>query len=213
MGLAKIIETPAGTLGIWELIETLEELMEVCELTNADKQALNQFSFEKRKKEFLAVRKLAGLLLTSTPEISYKKSGRPVLKNTNLNISISHSAELVVVLISEKKIGIDAENVNRKIDKVLPRFLNKNEIEFISSSCNQQNFKTLFWSAKEAIYKCADMKEILFNQHIQVDLDPIHKEKTFKGTLTKNNQTLHFKLWSLFYKNNVVVYCVQEEKQ
>ena len=116
MAIVKIIETNAGKLGIWKLSESSETLTGLYPFSKSEKSEFNLIKSEKRKKEFLAVRILLVKMLHSKTRILYNSNGKPYLKSSILNISISHSPELVTILLSEKNAGIDVENINRKTE-------------------------------------------------------------------------------------------------
>ena len=135
MPLIEITSNQHGTIGMWELTEKADELLRICRLSTADQKRLEALKVEKRKKEFLATRILLQSILPECPEIIYQhESGKPLLPNTNLNISITHSAELAAVFLSNNKVGIDIEQLNRNIDKVVDRFANSSEKKFIEES-------------------------------------------------------------------------------
>jgi 4'-phosphopantetheinyl transferase len=206
MALVKKIKTEFGELGIWKLSETSKELKAQFLFSKKEQEEFDNIKAERRKREYLAARLTLENLLSGKPKIAYLKSGKPILKNNTKEISITHSAELVAVLISEQKSGIDAENIDRNIDKVANRFLHKEELNTINNSKNPQIGKVLYWSAKEAIFKCTNLEGIQFNEQIFIPPFEIKKEGSFKGCL---NNTDHFNLWYFFYENNVIVYCVE----
>lgn len=205
------IETEDGILGLWELNNTLDELLAQFHFSATEKDVFNKMLIEKRKKEFLSVRLLTERLLHSKPEIEYNTAGRPALKNSSLNISITHSNELVAVYLSEKKIGIDAENLNRNIENIARRFLSEKEMEFAKKQENTRTTMTLFWSAKEAVYKCSGETGILFNREIRIATGDVQSNNYFYTKLVKDEKNRWFKCRAIFFKNNVVVYCVEEE--
>ncbi|MDB4584570.1 4'-phosphopantetheinyl transferase superfamily protein [Draconibacterium sp.] len=206
MPLVKKISTEVGLLGIWKLSERSEKLEEKFNFRMEEKTEYSKIRTEKRKTEYLAARLLSKELLGFKPEIAYEPSGKPVLENSDFKISISHSAELVTVIISKKKVGIDVENTKRNIDKIAKRFLHINELNHILTLKKPHPIKALYWSAKEAIFKCTDTKSVEFKK--QIIIDPFEKksEGSFTGTL---NGSIQYKLWYFFYENNVVVYCVE----
>ena len=208
MPFLKKIKTEVGLLGIWKLSDTSEKLEKKISFNPTEQQEYAKIRLEKRKKEYLAARLLLKKLLGYKPEIMYTETGKPVLNNSSLHISISHSAQLLTVILSEKKIGIDVENTKRNIDKVAKRFLHKDEFNHISTLTSSQETKTIYWSAKEAIFKCSDTQSIEFNEHIYIHPFETETEGSLSGTL--NNLT-QFRLWYFFYKNNVIVYCVEED--
>jgi len=206
MPFLKEIKTEAGLLGIWKLSESSEKLEKDFDFSLNEKKEYSRIRWEKRKTEYLATRVLTHSLLGFKPSIIYEKSGKPVLHNSGLNISISHSAELVTVILSEKNVGIDVENTERNINRVAKRFLHKNELNHISKLGNPQAAKILYWSAKEAIFKCSDLVGIEFNQQIIIDSFEIKEEGSFTGTI---NNDVPYSLWYFFLENNVIVFCVE----
>ena len=209
MAKLKKIETGFGVIGIWKITESAQELELQYNPSEKERSALELISAGKRKKEFLIVRILLKELLGFTPEITYEKTGKPKLANSTLNISISHSNDLVVVFLSEKCIGIDVENCERDISRITNRFLHPSEIEFVEKSTNKQHLKIILWSAKEAIFKCCREQGIQFNREIIVQPFQLKENEYFLGKRIGSVQTSYFKLWFFYVGNNVVVYCVE----
>lgn len=206
MSIFNKINTEAGVLGIWKLSESVSELISNFQFSENEKLEFDKIKVERRKKEYIATRLLLKGLLGEKPEISYLKSGKPVLKNSHKNISISHSSEFVVALVSENNIGIDVENIQRNIKKIANRFLCDNELKHINKKGDSQTATVLYWSAKEAIFKCTNDDGILFDTQIIIQPFNIKKEGIFAGSL---NKKIDYKLWYFFIENNVVVYCVE----
>lgn len=77
-------------------------------------------------------------------------SGQPVLKNSDLYVSISHCQELVACAISHAPIGIDAEQI-RPVKPGMPeRVCTAEELAWMQDS--QERFFEI-WTAKEAYFK------------------------------------------------------------
>lgn len=211
MPLIEKITNQNGTIGVWELIETADDLEQNGNLSPADMVRLKTLRFEKRRKEFLASRLLLQNLLPENPEIIYQEiSGKPLLKGSRLNISITHSANLAAIILSEKKIGIDIEQLDRNIDKVVPRFVNSSEIQFIEKSKDPQLIKILLWTAKEAIFKCCGIQGIQFNKQINIVPFDYKTQTDLSGSLRYQGGVLNYDLFYRIIKNNVLVYCVQQ---
>lgn len=211
MPIVKKIKTEVGILGIWKLSESADDLGSLFQFSNQEKKEFKKFKVKRRKTEYLAVRLLLQDLLNKKQEIQYHKSGKPELKDIQKNVSISHSSDFVVVFISENRIGIDVENTQRNIEKVAVRFLHEEEFRQIQNLENPQTATILYWSAKEAIFKCAEEKGVQFNKQIFIPTFEIKSEGQFTGTLTTNSAITNYKLWYLFYENNVIAYCVERE--
>ena len=97
MGVIRNTTAQNCTIAIWEITETLEELLQ---LANAISTA--NFNTEKRKKEWLASRLLLNEINPNC-SISYNPFGAPELNNGSF-ISISHSKGLVAIITSKKQV-------------------------------------------------------------------------------------------------------------
>ena len=89
-------------------------------LSESELTQYNKFSNQKRKLQFLIghaiVKDVCG------ENVKTDNTGAPVLKKAF--VSISHKDNLVIVAISDKYVGIDIENMNKKRDfKQISRFL------------------------------------------------------------------------------------------
>ncbi|WP_320113473.1 4'-phosphopantetheinyl transferase superfamily protein [Draconibacterium orientale] len=210
MPLIEKIANQNGTIGVWELKEAADDLLKKVKLTPVETARLATFKAEKRRKEFLASRLLLQQLLPESPEIVYRdKFGKPSLKDSSLNISITHSADLAAIIISDKNIGIDVEQIHRNIDKVVTRYASPEEIEFIENSNDPQFVKILLWAAKEAIFKIAGIQGIQFNRQIEITLFDYHAHSRFSGALKHPEKEIGYDLFFRTIKNNILVYCVQ----
>lgn len=209
MPFLKKIATSAGLIGIWKLTEDSFKLSTKIDLFEEDRIRFESFKIEKRRKEFLATRILLNILTEQKSQICYANSGRPMLEKSSKKISISHSADLAVVLLSEKEAGIDVENTDRKIERITKRFLSNAEIQQIEKSDTPQVLRIIYWSAKEAIFKCTNEEKIQFNKQIEILPFELKKEGHFQGKLKTTSKTFEFTLGYFFVENNVIVYCVE----
>ncbi|WP_297100053.1 4'-phosphopantetheinyl transferase superfamily protein [uncultured Draconibacterium sp.] len=210
MPLIEKIANQNGTIGVWELKETADDLLKTVELNPADTERLESFKTENRQKEFLATRiLLQNLIPENTPTIHRDKFGKPSLINSDLNISITHSADLAAIILSDKNIGIDVEQRHRNIDKVVTRFACPAEIEFIEKSNDPQLVKILLWSAKEAIFKCCGIQGVQFNEQIKITPFDYNAQSNFSGALRHPDKEVSYELFFRIIKNNILVYCVQ----
>ena len=211
MPFIKKIELEVGTVGIWELTETAEELNNSFVFSSTEKEEFEKIRSDKRKKEYIASRLILQELLNKKIEIEYLITGKPILKNTQLHISISHSENIVVVIVSNHKIGIDVEILNRNIDQVARRFLSKEEYNFIQNASESQSAKIIYWGAKESIFKCSDYQGVHFYQQIFIHPFKIKNEGSFSGKLISGNITENYKLCYFPHQNNMIVFCVEDK--
>lgn len=204
-------QTGFGRAGIWELTESPQELTEYFQYSPLEKIEFEKINAPKRQAEYLTTRLLLQKMLRKKTEIRYQPDGRPVLEESQFNISISHSANLVVVLLAETACGVDAELKTRNIENVTKRFLHPDEIRHIDSSANRRFLQMLHWCAKEAIFKCSRQHGIQFDQQIKIEPFDAENETSFSGTLLSENTTEHFSLQWMEFKNNIIVFCVEIE--
>lgn len=205
------IKTGIGRAGIWELSDLPNELAEGFYFTVTEKSELKKINSPKRQAEYLAIRLLLQKMLGKKTEIRYQPDGRPVLQESALNISISHSANLVVIYLAETACGVDTELRNRPIENVAKRFLHPDEIRQIDSLGDRQFHQILYWCAKEAIFKCSRQHGVQFDQQIRINPFDTKNQKSFSGTLFSNNTKEQYKLEFMELKNNIVVFCVEIE--
>jgi 4'-phosphopantetheinyl transferase EntD len=213
MPAIKVLNIEKGKIGIWKFQESSDELQQIFRFSEKEREEFQSVKYEHRKKEYLTIRLLLEHLLGKKIEIFYTANGKPQLKNKSLFISISHSADLAVVLLSEKNAGVDVENTQRNTEKVATRFLSENELNAIKNSRNPQLQRMLYWCAKEAAFKFSLWPEIEFKSQINIHKFELNADGgIFSGQLSKNLPPIKLGFHYFFYENNVIVYCVEEEK-
>ena len=135
-------------------------------------------SLEKKKQsvtgEMLVKIGVSSLLNINENEItiSTKNNGKPYTNVKNIHFSISHSADYAVCAIDNAPIGIDIEKIGPVNLKVIERFCNEGEIEYIKSD-DSVNRLFEIWTAKEAAYKMLDGKIKDFKK---IDTSKLNKE-------------------------------------
>ena len=154
MGIISNTATQNCTIAIWEIKESLEELLQLGHTISVP-----DFNTEKRNKEWLASRLLLKKINPNTA-ISYNKFGAPELNNGSY-ISISHSKALVAIIISQQEVGMDIEEISDKALRVSLKFISKNNLTGLTAEK-----ATLIWCCKEAIYKWHQKGKIDFIKDI-----------------------------------------------
>lgn len=153
--------------GIWQIEESLDQLAEG--LAGAD-SILAQNALAQKQRESLAARQLCRHLLESEGlvyEGLYKDEfGKPFLKNSSLQISLSHCHEVAAVVIHRHKVvGIDIEQPRTQLRRVAPKFLSETEMRFTEQDIVSLS---LVWSAKEALYKLYGRKQLFFKEELNI---------------------------------------------
>lgn len=88
----------------------------------------------------------------SNYEIIYNEYNKPYLKNENIYFNISHDNGTTVLVISDKKIGVDLEYYIFK-ESVVRKYFTNNEQNEILNSANKEYDFTRIWVMKEAFVK------------------------------------------------------------
>ena len=110
---------------------------------------------------------IRNILHDTSLEIFYEESGKPYLKN-GMNISISHSHDWLAMLFStSSNIGIDIEKVRDKILKIKEKYLSKKELEELKDASLEKY--TIYWGAKEALYKACGISGVLFAEQLFIE--------------------------------------------
>ena len=191
-------------LTLWHLTETIEELEEKASLLDEELIVYAQITNKTRKREWLAIRILLNEVLGFWPHISYLETGKPIFNNFKMTLSISHTKEMVGILLSNSEhTGIDIEKKTRAIDNILPRFLSP--IELAGVNINEEpNSKIIYWCAKEAIFKAVDDTDIDFSTHIAID--ELTLKGNIKGKFLSTNGEICFNLKYIEIENHVIVW-------
>lgn len=139
----------------WKISETKRELIEMCSDKNINCDVINNVKSNKRACEILAVRLLVYHYFNNSDiTLCHNQSGAPFIQDKEINISITHSQDIVTLAVSKHTpIGIDIEMNADKIIRVRDKFLNNIEKAFILPDDIFMNQKA--WTAKEAVYKVA----------------------------------------------------------
>ena len=144
-----------NTILVWEISEPLENLISLTSNTDC-----SHLKIDKRKKEFLACRILLNHF-DKNLKISYSENGSPNFNNHQC-VSVSHSGDLVCIIISDKKIGIDIEKISDKSLQLKEKFINSHHTKL-----NKEK-SILIWCIKESVFKFHKIGNIDFKKDIFV---------------------------------------------
>ena len=190
MPIINKIESEKITILVWEITETLEEIIALGEGINT-----NNYTSEKRKKEQL-VSKLLVNEICPTKTIIYNEFGAPELNNGK-HISISHSKELVAVIFSNKKTGLDIEQISGKSLRLASKFVSARNL----IKLNKEK-ATLIWCLKEAIYKWHQKGSVDFIKDIIIP--ELISKKNGKATVNFRGEKLNLNYLKI--NNHYLVY-------
>ena len=106
------------------------------------------------------------------PEIARTPLGKPYFVDTPLHFSISHTEKHVFCVLSDKPVGIDAEEIDRQIRLDLAeKLLSPAELEQFSKADDPRLALLKFWVLKEAAGKCSGEGMQLWPNHTNFSLD------------------------------------------
>lgn len=90
------------------------------------------------------------------PEIRRTQRGKPYFVGSPLHFSISHTKKHVFCALSDRPIGIDAEEADRDIRLALAeKILSPGELQQFRKSHDPRQALLRFWVLKEAAAKCS----------------------------------------------------------
>ena len=90
------------------------------------------------------------------PKIERTKLGKPYFADSSLHFSISHTKNHAFCVLSERPVGIDAEELDREINLHLAeKILSPMEMEQFRQADDPRLALLKFWVLKEAAGKCA----------------------------------------------------------
>jgi len=207
MPVLRIIENPLYRLGLYSLAGT--GTAESLSLEDNDRQLFDSFTSDRRKREFLAVRSLLFQMTSGRGRIVYEDARKPLLEGFPGKISISHSASMVAVMISDLECGIDVEETSRNVDRIASRFLCQEELDWTAVSNNPAMARIVCWSAKEAIFKWAGISNTDFRRDIQIMPFPIAGQGSISAIHRSGDHISSLALNYFFELNNAVVWCVE----
>lgn len=107
-------------------------------------------------------------LKDSKIDVLYTENGKPYLVG-DVKISISHSYDWLTVLFSFNgvDIGVDIEKIRDKILNIKDKFLSKKELQHLKDAPPEKY--TIYWGAKEAIYKALEIVGLNFSEQIFIE--------------------------------------------
>ncbi len=125
---------------------------------------------------------------TSIPiNYKYDENGKPYLCDKNAYISLSHSGELAVCVISEREVGVDIQEIKKVKQGISERFFSEKDIKYINNSPDKNRAFFEVWVKNEARVKLTG--------------------KGISGGLKSNNDNYKYTLQSLNDDRYLVCIC------
>lgn len=145
---------------------------------------------------------LGGALLMDTlgirNQVRYLDNGKPVIEG--FHISISHTEDIVGIVISDEPVGIDIQDPTPKLFNIKEKFCHDSELALWQDDLDKLTF---IWCAKEVVFKIYG-EDLAFAEEMRVEFDEADPT-TYKCTSLKHSKEfvldwLHFEgkkvVWS-----------------
>ena len=171
--------SPTAVLGLWYLTETPAMLWADLPNAAAYQPLLPAPADATRQAQWLAGRRLAHSLCAQLPVplppdtlVQNDATGRPWLAGAPAGavVSLSHSGEWVAAVLAQGgRAGVDVERIRDKAQRLAGKFLASHEWAHARAAApiaEADTHYTLLWSAKEALYKLAAQRGIIFRQQL-----------------------------------------------
>jgi phosphopantetheinyl transferase len=165
--------------GIWRIAENEQSLIDQVK----DYESIpGTITHPEKRLEFIAGRVLARNLLEALGKpfqgVTKDVFGKPFFKQNTIQLSLSHSYPYVAALTDiHQSVGIDLEQIKKKIVKIGPRVLHRSEQQ---DAGTDEVKHCIYWCAKETLVKVYGKKDLVFSEHLLIE--PFKLEKT--GRLT-----------------------------
>lgn len=158
-----------GTWG-WALWKITEDETELQTISQSDEPVPSTITNSQKRLEWMTGRMLTRSLLAefAVPYAGMIKNeyGKPFLKGSNWQISLSHSFPFVAVILNrEKTVGIDLEQPKDKLLRVAPRVLSPSEQEDAGTNVTKH---CIYWCAKETLIKIHGKKDLILAENLLI---------------------------------------------
>ena len=159
-----------GVVAAWKIDESEDALISF--VNQSDLDSISGIGSSSKRVERLSWRALLRRVSPDIGVVEYDQYGAPHVCGAHL--SVSHNSEYAVIALSESaRCAIDVELCSRNFDKILSRYVSKEE-EIIIGLPNldgdeRQRTMCAIWCAKEVLYKYSsrDSLDLLLNLKIK----------------------------------------------
>jgi 4'-phosphopantetheinyl transferase len=213
MSLLSIYNNPDNTIAVWKTEEDISFFMQSLQPDIVHQLQLEKFTYGQKKLEQLSSRYLLQTIIGEEEIKLLRKApnGMPYLESSANRISISHTKNhSAVIVASNRSCGIDIETIHERVRKVAHKFLNAAELEIIQKAEKETAMLTLFWSAKETIYKIYAKRMVDFSEHIILSNAIFTSENKgqLQGMFQKENERFEVVVSFEFIDGQVLTYAV-----
>jgi phosphopantetheinyl transferase len=119
---------------------------------------------ESHQKGFMSVRRLLMEKGYTDFDLFYDVFGKPHLRDGR-HISISHSNDFSIIVLSDEKVGADLEILKEKVLKLAPRYMDVTHLDNLNA-VDRLKKAAVVWGIKESVFKIKNEVGISFKDHI-----------------------------------------------
>ena len=198
-------------LAVWKITESEDFFLEKVSVQK-------EITHPHKRLQHLAGRYLLQILHPDFPFqlIEIAPSKKPLLSSGKLRFSISHCNDFAAAIISEKKlVGIDVELVTPKIKLVKTRFLREDEIALLPADISphiSHQLLTLFWSAKESIFKWYGKGHLSFKNNMSLNELRFEKGEGFINANFIKDEKIDLKIHFRFFDNLCLAWVISNNE-
>lgn len=194
--------------GIWQIEESVEELLFLLPNRRRYEEELSPFKTLHRRQEWLAVRVLLFQLLGEEKRLSYTSRGKPFILDGSYFISISHTRGYVAVIVSPvAEVGIDIEQYGLRIHKVAHKYLRPDEVPSVYEGEDTWSL-LLHWGAKEVMIKCIDAEGVDSLEHLRIEPFVVQEHGEFHAKEYRTGRQQDFLIHYLLHPDFVMTWTV-----
>lgn len=197
MPITKTETLPARAWGVWKIEEDEFSLVEQAQGLEVIPDTIRH---PHKRLEFIAGRVLVKQLMEKAGlafhGLTKDEFGKPLLKNCDWQVSLTHSFPFVAALLNAgKPVGIDLEQVNPKLLGMGPRIFHVTELRDAGRDVVKH---TVYWCGKETLMKIYGRRDVVFSENLLIDPFRLETEGPLHGRIIVNNTetrvTLHYYL-------------------
>ncbi|TGE19296.1 4'-phosphopantetheinyl transferase superfamily protein [Hymenobacter elongatus] len=201
-------------LGLWQLTDLATDLLRQVPRPELYSQLQPVTRDENRGLQWLAGRALAHALLQQvTPGaqavLRNDANGRPFFEQLpHYAVSLSHSGRwLAGIVATQGRVGTDIELIRPKAQQLATRFLSKAELANTGDDVAKHS---LYWSAKETLYKLHSRRGLVFKEQIQLNPFELREAGVLTGhLLLENSRSQHQIYYQRLTPEYVLTHCVE----
>jgi 4'-phosphopantetheinyl transferase len=180
------IHNPSLSIAILKMEEDMDYSLLIKDSKSIEDIVNTEHKSSIRKQQLFAARYLLQELTNDDNPyvIGYTKHGKPFIKVSDWEISISHTKEYIALILSkDRKAGIDIEVLDPRILRIEKKFLRDDEKEFMNPNYYLEQLY-IIWSVKETLFKIHERGGLIFKENLKVHPFEFQGKGTVQADIT-----------------------------